>query len=262
MEMELIDSVPAPEPAAPAAPAPEPTPSPTPQETPAAAPVETPAPAEVPAPAAPVEETPAAVEPTTPQLFKLPDGREVDAAGLQREYENLLPEFTRKSQRLAELERGNPTQPITKEEPVWKDPNFQPKDWAEAIEIAKQAALEDIRGEQQAAQAAEADARNRAEAQLTAVKTIDPKVDENALFEHAVKFGFTDLTHAHANMKAIAEAVVSAEQRTLKNLQTRAADPVATTPTPAPVVNANEYAPVNPASFRGALDFLDSLKSN
>lgn len=257
MELELVDSVPAPEPVAPT-PAPEATPSPAPQEeTPV---VETPAPVVEPV-TPPVEETPAVVDPAPSQLFKLPDGREVDAAGLQREYENLLPEFTRKSQRLAELERGTQPQPINKEEPAWKDPNYQPKDWAEAIEIAKQVALDEMRGEQQAAQAAEAETRNQVEAQLTAVKALDPKVDENALFEHAVKFGFNNLTHAHANMKAIAEAVVSAEQRTLKNLQNRANDPVATIPTPAPVANANEYAPVNPASFRGALDFLDSLKS-
>lgn len=256
MEMELIDSVPAPEPVTPT-PAPEPTPSPTPPETPV---VETPAPVAEPV-TPPVAEVPAVVEPPASQLFKLPDGREVDAAGLQREYENLLPEFTRKSQRLAELERSNPPQPITKEEPAWKDPNFQPKDWAEAIQIAKQEALTEIRSQAEAAQAAEAETRTAVEAQLAAVKTLDPKVDENALFEHAVKFGFNDLTRAHSNMKAIQEAVVSAEQRTLKNLQTRALDPVATTPTPAPVANANEYAPVNTSNFRGALDFLDSLKN-
>lgn len=41
------------------------------------------------------------------KLFKLPDGREVTADQLHSEYaEKLLPEFTRKSQRLAELEKA------------------------------------------------------------------------------------------------------------------------------------------------------------
>ncbi len=252
MELELVDSVPA---AAPVAV--EPTPSPAPQETPAPAPTETPAPAAEPV-SAPAEEVPAVVETPKSELFKLPDGREVDAAGLQREYENLLPEFTRKSQRLAELERSTP--PLTKEEPSWKDPNYQPQNWAEAIEIAKQEAIREMQSADEAKAAAETETRNRVDTQLTAVKAIDPKVDENALFEHAVKYGFNDLTQAHKNMKSFSDAVVAAEQRTLKNLQTRANDPIAATPAPAPVVKAGDYVPVNTSNFRGALDFLDSLK--
>ena len=41
-----------------------------------------------------------------PKLYKLPDGREVTADDLYKEHtENLLPEFTRRSQKLAEIER-------------------------------------------------------------------------------------------------------------------------------------------------------------
>lgn len=44
---------------------------------------------------------------TGSKLYKLPDGREVTADQLHSEYaEKLLPEFTRKSQRLAELEKA------------------------------------------------------------------------------------------------------------------------------------------------------------
>lgn len=255
--MEVVDSVPTP--AAPVEPAPVvAAPSPTPPaavEEPAveAAPA---APAE---PVIPATEVPAAVEPAAPQLYKLPDGREVDAAGLQREYENLLPEFTRKSQELAALK--NPPSPLTNpQEPAWKDPNFQPKDWAEAIEIAKQEALAEVRNESQARQAAEQARTQAVEAQLAAIKTVDPKVDENALFEHAVKYGFNDLGKAHANMKALQEAVVATEQRVLKNVQTRAGDPIATTPTPAPATDGIA-ALGNPANYRDARDFLDALKT-
>lgn len=247
--MELVDSVPAPAPA-------EPTPSPAPQEAVAAPVAEPVAPAAD--PAAPATNEAPAVE-AAPQLFKLPDGREVDAAGLQREYQNLLPEFTRKSQRLAELEKG--AQPITTEQPAWKNPDYAPTTWAEAIEIAKAEALKELTANATAAQAAEAQTRANVEAQLTEIKTTDPKVDENALFEHAVRYGFNDLKTAHSNFKAMRDVALTTEQRVLKNLQTRAADPISTTPTAPAVPKSAEYSPAYNGQFRGALDFLDALKS-
>jgi len=58
-------------------------------------------------------ETGEAVETTeTPaeeELFELPDGRKVDAAGVAQEYRNLLGDYTQKSQKLAELTRGTET---------------------------------------------------------------------------------------------------------------------------------------------------------
>lgn len=239
-EMELVDSVPA---------APAPTPAPeTPSPAPEAAPeVKTPEPApEVP------------VEPQAPQLYRLPDGRQVDSAGLQREYENLLPEFTRKSQELAALKTQNP--PITKETPPWKDPNFQPNSWADAIEIAKAEALAELGRNAEAARAEEAAVRANVESQLVSIKAVDPKIDENALFEHATKYGFTDLNSAYTNFKAINDAVAATEKRVTKNLTTRAADPIATTPTPAPVAKQEGLSPARIGQFRGALDFLESIK--
>lgn len=247
-EMELVDSVPAP------APAPEPAPSPAPQEP--VAPAVEPAPVE---PIAPTTEEPAAVEPAAPVLYKLPDGRQVDAAGLQREYENLLPEFTRKSQELAALKTT--TQPITTEQPAWKDPNFAPTSWAEAIEIAKAEALREMTAKATEAQQAEAAVRTNVETQLAEIKATDPKVDENALFEHAVKYGFNDLKAAHSNYKAMKDVALTTEQRVLKNLGTRAADPIATTPTPPAVAPPSSQIPANNGQFRGALDFLEALKN-
>lgn len=247
MEMELVDSVPAP----------APTPSPAPQEP--VAPVEPVAPAADPATPATPEAT--GTEPAASQLFKLPDGREVDAAGLQREYENLLPEFTRKSQRLAELERVTPPTPITTDEPSWKDPNYSPSSWAEAIEIAKAEALKELTANATAAQQAEAQTRVQVETELAEIKTVDPKVDENALFDHAVKFGFSDLKTAHSNYKAMRDVAVATEQRVLKNLQTRAADPISTNPTAPAVPKSDGYITPNNGQFRGALDFLEALKS-
>ena len=50
-----------------------------------------------------------ATEPVEPkvELFELPDGRKVDGQTLAKEFkENFIPEFTRKSQELAELKKG------------------------------------------------------------------------------------------------------------------------------------------------------------
>lgn len=50
------------------------------------------------------EETQADEAESKQDTYKLPDGREVSADELKAEYEKLLPEFTRRSQRLKELE--------------------------------------------------------------------------------------------------------------------------------------------------------------
>lgn len=260
-EMELTDSVPKAEPVV-ATPAPTPAPEATPSPTPQPEPVPTPAPAD-PTPA-PVHEDPkpADPEPTpAPQLFKLPDGRTVDAAGLQREYENLLPEFTRKSQELAALKTQN--QPLTNEQPAWKDPNYAPTTWAEAIEIAKAEAIAEFGRKAAEAQAEETAVRTQVETQVAELKVTDPKLDEDALFNHALKYGFRDLKQAYSNMQEMKTIATQTEQRVLKNLQTRAADPVATNPTPPPVAvpKAQEYEPGANSGYRSALDFLDALKS-
>ena len=251
MEMELVDSVPAAAPAAAATPSPEATPEATPVET---------APAATPTEPAATEAPVVAPEAAAPQLFKLPDGREVDAAGLQREYENLLPEFTRKSQRLAELEK--PQQPITTEEPEWKKPDYSPSSWKEAIEIAKQEALKELTVQAQAQQQATAAITAQVDQTISELKAADPKLDENALFAHAVKYGFTDLKMAHANHKEMQAIALNAEQRTLKNLNNRAADPVATVPATPAVSVPGEYEidPSMRSNFHNAQDFLQSLK--
>lgn len=179
----------------------------------------------------PKVEVPAVVETTvdTPaveaaKLYKLPDGREVDAEGLKQEYENLLPEFTRKSQRLAELESPKDQNLNI---PEWKKEGYTPKSYAEIIEIAEKQALERI------AQASEAEDKRRAEvsahvdAQVATLKAKDPKLDEMALFAHANKYGFRDLVMAHENMAEMKRVAVTTEERVLSG-QKKKIDPIAT----------------------------------
>lgn len=161
----------------------------------------------------------------TPQLYKLPDGREVDAAGLKEEYEKLLPEFTRRSQRLAELEGGNKDQDLDNL-PEWKRPGYVPKSYAELVELGKQEALAEISRLSEAEEAQKAEVSKMVDATVAAIKAKDPNLDENALFAHANKFGFRDLNLAYENMQTIKNVELAAEQR-FKSTQKKP-DPIAT----------------------------------
>lgn len=248
LEMELVDSIPAPA-------------------------VEAPSPAEAVAEVTPaVEDTtptevttePAAVEPSTPetQLFETPDGRQVDAATLAREWkENFYPEFTRKSQELAALKTpANQPAPITNEEPDWKNPDFSPKSWAEAIEIAKAEAIKEIVQGASAAEQQRAAVLAQVDTTLSEIKTTDPKLDENALFDHATKYGFTDLKAAHSNMQAMKAVALSTEQRVLKDLGVRAKDPISASPSAPTTAPKVEFDSVKASGFRSALDYLEAIK--
>lgn len=217
-------------------------------------PAPSPEPTPAPAPAAPAEPATPPAEPVI-EKFKLPDGREVTADELYREHtENLLPEFTRRSQELARL-KGNPgglpdNGPTQK---PYENPDWAPKSYAELIEIAKQ----EVRGD------FEAEERNRIEteraiesavvSQLSEIKKIDPNLNENALFIHANKYHFTDLRLAFDNMREMSEAVKKVQKTTADNVARRS-DPVSFKP------GAGGGQGAGPSSFGNAVEYLRSLK--
>lgn len=230
---------------------------------------DTPSP-ETPAPEVKKEDAPADPAPENPEvkpeevLYETPDGRKVNAETLQKEWkENFLPEFTRKSQRLAELERGVDTK-ITnphKDEPEWKKPDYVPKDYAEVIELAKKEAINEIQNSYQEEQARIKSIQDSIDAEVNEIKKIDPKLDENALFQHANKYGFRDLKAAYANMTDMRKVVVDTEQRTVKNLKTREADPIAANPG-GDLPDDSGYDPKKMSSYDSAGEYLNSLKGN
>lgn len=172
-------------------------------------------------------------EPETPteNLYDLPDGRKLTGEQVKSEYENLLKDYTQKSQRLATFERGTAPKHITDQEvPEWQKPDYVPKSWAEVIEIGKAQALEEIRKSAEAEETRSKEVAQLVDSQIAEIRAQDKNLDENALFLHANKWGFRDLKAAHANMVAMKQATLDAEQRTVKNLKTRAADPVSGTP--------------------------------
>lgn len=181
-------------------------------------------PSEEPAKPAVVVETPAA-DPAKPEMFKLPDGREVDAAGLKAEYEKLLPEFTRKSQALAALTGDK--DPNINNLPEWKREGYVPKSYAEIIEIAEKQALEKIASASEAEEKHRTEIAAKVDADVAALKAKDPKLDENALFAHANKYGFRNLALAYENMQEIKKVATVTEERVLQGAKKKI-DPIAT----------------------------------
>ena len=197
-------------------------------------------------------------QPTEPvvELYELPDGRKVDASTLTKEWkENFLPDYTRKSQELAKVKQPETQLPENKPTNPIDDPNWIPSSYAEVVKVTRDA----IKAEQEAEQNERIERQNALEntviAQLNEVKTLDPNVNESALFLHATKYGFNNLKFAHQNMKDMAEQAKVVQQTTVKNIAKRA-DPVST----ASGGNASLGINLNPSDFETASDYLKALK--
>lgn len=223
----------------------------TPEETPPeVAPAET-TPAEEAAPAepAPAETTPA----PEPELFELPDGRKVDAATLSTLWrDEFMPEFTQRSQKLAELTKG-PQPPQEKTDPL-KDPNYIPPTYDELAAQIEQRILGGMQERQEKEAAARKAIEDAAVSQLNEVKAADPSVNESELFKYAMKYQFSDLRLAHASMKERDDAVKAAMTHTKQSVNDRQ-DPVSAKP------GAAAGGALNPDSFSSSVEYLRALKA-
>lgn len=214
-------------------------------------------------PATPSPETPPAgdkkPDEVTPDaaLYELPDGRKVTADVLQKEWkENFLPEFTRKSQKLADIEKV--TTPQDPNQPEWKRDGYVPKSYGELVELGAQQALAAIEERQRAEAAQRQEVAKAVDGQLAALKTKDPKLDEGALFAHAQKYGFRDLGAAYANLQDMKNIELTTEQRVLKNAGKRI-DPISGGGSqPSAPGTAVDYSGLS--QFGGAADFLSRIK--
>lgn len=180
-------------------------------------------------PVVPTEPEP--VEPTVtpePTLVELPDGRKVTPEVVVQEYKNLLTDYTKKSQTLAEIEKSKTINQAL-DNPL-ADPTYQPQSYDELAqqiearaEAKKQAAERAALEEQQAKVTATI-------SQLDEVLALDPalKGREATLFTHATKYGFKDLKLAHQNMKDMADMAKKVQATTAANIAKRN-DPVSTT---------------------------------
>lgn len=195
-------------------------------------------------------ETVPTTEPSTPELYELPDGRKVDGATAAQEYKNLLSDYTRKSQELAQVKNsGGTLQPKTAEE---QTDEYIPQSYEELFQIAEQRALKAIEAKEQVRIEERKQIEDTIANQLNELKTVDSTLNESALFAHATKYGFKDLKIAHQNMKDMNALVKNVQQTTAKNIQKRN-DPVSAVP------GATGQKP-NPSQFSSAIEYFRSLK--
>lgn len=195
--------------------------------------------APVEAPVEPVTEpTAEAVAAPEPQLYELPDGKKVDAETLAKEFsQNFYPEYTRKSQELSALKSKFNPQPENKEpiQAPWEtDPNWTAENYSDLAAPLKQQITREVWEEiAKQAEAVEREEQERTQAvqqEIDYIKSIDKDADPGKVMSHAAKFQFPSLVAAWQNLKTIDEAVKIAEERAVKNMTQRAANPVGVPP--------------------------------
>lgn len=196
-----------------------------------------------------------------PELFELPDGRKVSSEELSKEWkDNFMPDYTRKSQELAEYKRSIETEK-KQDIPKWKQVDYRPETYAELIEIARQEAVESIRNQERESLAEKERISKEVENTLSKLKGVDSNLDENKLFEHAVKYGFKDLNLAYQNMVDMGKIQATIEKKVLGNIKSRENLKVATDGITKTITNDDsvDYFSINNETPREA---LRRLKNN
>lgn len=190
-------------------------------------------------------------------LVELPDGRKLPPKEAEKEYRNLYSEFTRKSQKLATYEKGDSKIKSNNETEKEKE-EWIPQTWEEVLEKSKQALKEDFAKEKQVEQEYRQQNEKMVLGQLEEIKKENPTLNESLLFNHALKYNFTDLKLAYSNFKDMQSSIKKATETTAKNIQKRNAEPISGGQQGGEVSDGDVYDP----SIRNmsATDYLRSLK--
>lgn len=176
--------------------------------------------------------------PSEPELYELPDGRKVDGETLAKEWkENFYPEYTRKSQELSKL-KSEPKEP--QQDDI--DENWTPQTYADIVKLAEERAITRIKSEQEQEKQYRQQVEDTVKSEIEEIKKADPSANENAIFAHANKWGFSSLKQAYENMREIKKVAETTEQRVVKTIQARQAEPVSTgKPNTSPTDNAIDF---------------------
>lgn len=210
--------------------------------------VETPSHAE----SAEAVEPEAKAEETTEELYELPDGRKVRPEEVVEEYKKLQSDYTRKSQELASLKKA----PITNDNP---DGEWVPQTYEEILSKAEERVFAKMAEQAEAEKQAETMLAEQIDTQLGEVLKIDPKVNQNKLFEHATKYAIPNLVTAYKNMTDMNKAIEATREMTAKNIAQRKLDPVAGASGEIPVVDDNEIYDPSARSVP-LIEYLRQLK--
>jgi len=195
--------------------------------------------------------------PTEENLVELPDGRKLPPKEAEAEYRNLYSEFTRKSQILAKYEKGDNSK-ITNTNETTEKEEWIPQTWEEV----KKESIREMRAEMEKERQAETETRKKNEeyvvGQLAELKKENPTLNETQLFNHALKYNFTDLKLAHYNWKDMQSSIKKATEMTVANLQKRNADPINGGSQGGTISDGDVYDPS--ARSISLVDYLHSLK--
>jgi hypothetical protein len=201
------------------------------------------------------EITPVVQEEKESALVELPDGRKLPPKEAESEYRKLYSDYTRKSQKLATYEKSGDTTITNNKQ---DEEGWVPQTWEEVKREAVREMKETLAREQQQ----ESEIRKQNEdfviAQLDEIKQTDPNLNESQLFSHAIKYNFTDLKVAHANLKEIHSSIKKTTDRVVQNIQKRNAEPISGGSQGGDVMSGDVYDP----SIRNMsmVDYLRSIK--
>lgn len=189
-------------------------------------------------------------------LVRLPDGRSVPIAMAEQVFASLQADHTRKSQKAAELERQLQQLQTPKEPEV-----FEPQTWDDVIKKAKAEALSELQAQSQA----ERQREEQLNAEIDAIKQIDPNLNEESVYDFANKqnemFGITfpNFGSAYKAYKDRQEYEAITERRLMEQIKAKQADPIAATPKSTP---SAATPPSNLDRRAKGLWLLNQMKSN
>ena len=200
-------------------------------------------------------ETLAEATSSEPELYDLPDGRKVTGQELHKEFkDNLLPDYTRKSQELAEYKRTE--QNINQGQEVPAEA-WQPQSYEEIVARTKQEMRSEAEQEAQAQKQQADQIEQQVQSDLSELKKSDPALNADVLYSHAVKYGFQDLKAAYANMRDMNKVVQATKKNTAEAVAKREANPVATAPGAAKV----DAGLPNPRNYDSAVEYFNAINS-
>jgi hypothetical protein len=151
----------------------------------------------------------------------------------EKEFKNLLGEFTRKSQDLAAIKRGGTPGESPKPDlnnpakKPWEDPNWQPASYQEILDASVEKLKADLDRDRTAKEEETRLFASTVDTQVSEIRKTDPNLNEVELYKHAAKYGFgLNIKGAYQNMKDLQITAKKAADMTAQNLAKRAAEPI------------------------------------
>ena len=145
------------------------------------------------------------------------------------QYKNLLPDYTRKSQELADLKKGDNKQKEADDTPAFMKPDWKPnsyQDLAQAIKTAAEMGEKNALAKLEAQREAQEKAKGELDGFIGEIKKSDKEFSEDDFYKYAKKHNFpinnvSDLKSIYSSYKEVAAARLKGETDANKNKDKR-----------------------------------------